>query len=246
MRQIYGTASDIIGGTINCHDYVQIGNITKTDQRVSGDQAEVIAQIDLTFKRSFHPGSTRSDQCAGGMWRGPGFEQDFLVGHTLRVTKTFSFVKFQSGWRCQTKLFSPADGGHLLGEIKDNASAEEIARDFGLMSERSVDCNKPPGHENQRQKLMIENGVMHNKVDIGDKVIDGYSVSSAKRIGVDTILIHATGGAGEFDILLIRQNDRIRAMSSQLLSNGVYMIKDGIFVATRQETPWVSICSAQK
>jgi len=97
------------GQTRNCPAYVEVISITRLDYRINGDQSDVIVRVNLRVKIPFPLVSIEAETCAGGSWYGYPTMKDFPVGQVLALTKTFSFTKFQSGWRCQTRNFSPAE-----------------------------------------------------------------------------------------------------------------------------------------
>lgn len=102
-------------GPINCLEYAEIARAAKPDWRKTGEtSAEVVAEIDLTFKKNFGSGSGIADACAGGMWSGGSIPSEFQPGQTLRVTTSFRFAKFQSGWQCREERFTRVKSGYML------------------------------------------------------------------------------------------------------------------------------------
>jgi hypothetical protein len=128
-------------------------------------------------------------------------------------------------------------------QLREGGSPPEVMQDFGLTGRFAPDCGKPPSRENAHMSYHNENGQIRIAMDAGPTVRRySFLIVSAMRIGTDKIVLRQQIDSTVLDVIMVRQGDRLRSMSSQRVDDGSFLIKDGIMLATGHETVWSSSC----
>jgi uncharacterized protein YecT (DUF1311 family) len=102
-----------------CGDFLAVNRIFTIDRDETENSAEVIAEIEMVVLSPFTACSPIASSCTGACWDlrsgkpkpSPGSREEFLVGYRVRVEKSFSFQKADSGWRCDSSTLQPVEVG---------------------------------------------------------------------------------------------------------------------------------------
>ncbi|GAC1505249.1 MAG: DUF1311 domain-containing protein [Bradyrhizobium sp.] len=106
-----------------CGDFLTVSQVFQIDNEVAEQNALVTAEVEMTVLSPFAACSAVASSCTGTCWDlkagkpkpTPGSRESLLVGHRVRVEKTFAFQKADTGgWRCNTKSLQPVDFGAAL------------------------------------------------------------------------------------------------------------------------------------
>ncbi len=149
-----------------------------------------------------------------------------------------------------TAAFAQADGlGQALERDPAPAAAsniEETLRALGLTGTWAIDCTKPAGAGNVRAEFRTLNGKITQVQDIGGSVTNNYEFQKVERIASDRIRITArfyNSQAEEVNVFeWLLQGNRIRTISNMSEKRGPFVV-DGVIVAVKRETPWLTKCS---
>lgn len=112
-----------IHSTGACGNFFAVNRIFQIDSEQDGDNAEVIAEIEMVVLSPFTACSPIASSCTGTCWDlrsgrpkfTPGSREQFQVGYRLRIEKSFAFQKKDSGWRCDSTAMQPVEVGVALG-----------------------------------------------------------------------------------------------------------------------------------
>jgi tetratricopeptide (TPR) repeat protein len=144
----------------------------------------------------------------------------------------------------EANRLDPMDFSAKTTAVELRAGIEAAMKDFGLTGRFAPDCGSPPGRDNAYMSFQRENGQLRRVLDAGPTVRPSSAlILSAKRIDRDKIEVREQIESNVLDVVMVRQNGRIRSMISRLTVDGRLLIKDGIILATGKETVWASSCA---
>jgi hypothetical protein len=103
-----------------CGPYLVVKDIRQLSKRGAGNDAVLVAEVDLETIQEFEVRSDTAINCTGTWWReDPQFTRHQLsfpeskyfvkVGQLLTLRKTFTFQKNDFGWRCQVQSMKPVE-----------------------------------------------------------------------------------------------------------------------------------------
>jgi uncharacterized protein YecT (DUF1311 family) len=106
----------------SCGDFLRVSRIIQIDTEVSAEQALVTAEVEMKVLSPFAVCSPVAASCTGTCWdlrtgqakSQPGSRDSLPIAHRLRIEKSFSFQKTDSGWRCNTPALQPIELGVAL------------------------------------------------------------------------------------------------------------------------------------
>ena len=108
----------------SCDDFLSVSRVFQIDSEVEAQSAEVTAEVEMVVLSPFAICSPVASSCTGTCWdlksgkakSSPATRDSFPVSHRLRIEKTFTFQKTESGgWRCSSAALPPIDIGVALG-----------------------------------------------------------------------------------------------------------------------------------
>jgi hypothetical protein len=122
-------------------------------------------------------------------------------------------------------------------------SARGVLAEFGFRGEWSADCGQPPGPDNSRRVISGSRRSVKFVENLGeDYRPNEYVVVAARRIGRDTVTIQAElNGENVQELTIVRDGRRMRT-TANVAADGKSLVKDGVVVASKRETPWLSRC----
>jgi uncharacterized protein YecT (DUF1311 family) len=104
----------------NCDNFLRVSRVFQIDTEVSDREALVIAEVEMVVLSPFAVCSPVASNCTGACWDLKAGEaktslasrESFTVSHRLRIEKSFTFQKADSGdWRCATAVLQPVEVG---------------------------------------------------------------------------------------------------------------------------------------
>jgi uncharacterized protein YecT (DUF1311 family) len=105
----------------NCNDFLRVSRVFQIDTEVSDREALVIAEVEMVVLSPFAVCSSVASSCTGACWdlkgqakSSPTSRESFAVTNRLRIEKSFTFQKTDSGWRCGTGELKPVEVGTTL------------------------------------------------------------------------------------------------------------------------------------
>ena len=121
-------AVDLCVGQIHlanaCGDFLRVSRVLQMDTTVSDREALVTAAVEMVVMSPFAVCSPIASSCTGTCWDTktqtakptPGNRESFRVTQRLKVEKSFTFKKADSGgWRCETSALQPINVGTAVG-----------------------------------------------------------------------------------------------------------------------------------
>jgi hypothetical protein len=149
-----------------------------------------------------------------------------------------------------TPAFTQSDGaGEALDKNRSTPTqsqgVEETLRSLGLTGTWAIDCSRPAGNGNIRAEFQNDKGRITQVHDVGGKHHNYYEIQEVTKIATDRVRVRARFHniqASEINIFeWLLQSKRIRTMSN-MTPDGRTFVVDGIIVAAKRETPWLTRC----
>jgi uncharacterized protein YecT (DUF1311 family) len=104
-----------------CDDFLRVSRVFQIDTEVSEREALVIAEIEMVVLSPFAVCSPVASRCTGACWdlngkakSSPASRESFSVANRLRIEKSFTFQKADSGWSCGTAELQPVEVGTTI------------------------------------------------------------------------------------------------------------------------------------
>lgn len=118
---------------------------------------------------------------------------------------------------------------------------------WGLIGDWSLDCSRPPSRDNGYLNYVIQQpGIAMHVRYFGDAQ-DSHEVLDARPVqdgGLElTVRFAFRDGAQTRRWVLIKESNRIRAISNVNVQTGDASIRNGRFVHNGAETPWQTRCT---
>jgi|SRR5215469_15253765 len=135
----------------------------------------------------------------------------------------------------------------LCPALAHSQSAAEAMRDFGLIGTWAAACQEGPSPTNNHATYQVTpTGDLQLKYQSGADFEDSvYDIREVKRLAPEKLSLRQVLIGNErviLDIVLIKENDRIRIWSS-LFPDGTALVEDGVMTsATGRETRWMTHC----
>jgi hypothetical protein len=130
-------------------------------------------------------------------------------------------------------------------------SSTRTIQDFGLVGKWAIECSRPPAPANEHSLFAVtSSGSILVMNDFGPDY-DGmvYRVVHAEPVGLDKISLRqvlTTDEAVVLDIVMLKNNERIRVWSSRT-ADGNMFVKDGtIASANDHATRWHNRCEEKR
>jgi uncharacterized protein YecT (DUF1311 family) len=104
----------------SCGNFLSVHRVTQIDRQEAGPEAHVVARLDMVVLSPFAVCSSVASGCTGSCWDAkegrakamPATKDSFAVATRLRIEKSFSFRKADSGgWRCSSTALQPIQAG---------------------------------------------------------------------------------------------------------------------------------------
>ena len=147
-------------------------------------------------------------------------------------------IKFLAAAAAVILFCSPATSAESPGETLES---------FGFFGRWATDCNQPASPDNNvRTAQLSPAGDPVFSESLGSEP-NSYVVFRVRRTGADTIILR-TKLNGEIiqELTMHRQGDRIRTIANRDMASGGYLVRKGVVVSTKRETPWLTRCGAQE
>jgi uncharacterized protein YecT (DUF1311 family) len=105
-----------------CGNFLAVNRVFQTGGNRTDDSAQITGEIEMVVLSPFTACSPIASGCTGTCWdlkagkpkSMPGSREQFQVGYRLRIEKSFSFQKNDSGWRCNSTVLQPVEVGIAL------------------------------------------------------------------------------------------------------------------------------------
>jgi hypothetical protein len=128
-------------------------------------------------------------------------------------------------------------------------TVQQSLRDFGMLGTWANDCTQPASDNNFHTVFSVSPSgqVMRTQYDKPGSKRNEYTIMSAKRIAADELwYLQVSNGVpapySRIELVLTRDGDRFRYLSSKVEGGDAYMIKDGKFVSNGNESAWNFKC----
>lgn len=123
----------------------------------------------------------------------------------------------------------------------------EMLSRWGLVGDWSLDCSRPPSRDNGYLNYVIQQpGIAMHVRYFGDAK-DSHEVLDARPVqggGLElTVRFAFRDGAQTRRWVLVKEGNRIRAISNVNVETGDASIRNGRFVHNGAETPWQTQCT---
>jgi len=139
----------------------------------------------------------------------------------------------------------------LLLDLANAQPATRAIRDFDLLGRWAIECTRPASPMNEHSLFSLTSlGIAWVFNDFGPDY-DGmvYRIVDAKRVAPDKLSLRqilATDDNVVLDIVIVKDNDRIRIWSSRTV-DGTILVKDGTTAsANEQQTRWSGRCGERR
>lgn len=140
-----------------------------------------------------------------------------------------------------------AAGGIARAQTAHQRQVADTVRAFDLIGSWSLDCARPAGRDNGYLNYEIRDPGIAMHVRHFGNADDEHEVLDARPVeggGLElTVRFQFENGAQTRKWVLIKQGNRIRAISNVSVDNGSYSIRDGRFLHNGAESPWQNRCT---
>jgi hypothetical protein len=112
-----------------------------------------------------------------------------------------------------------------------------------------MDCDQPASQTNTvRTAQLSSTGDPNFTESLGGRgEPNSYVILRAKRTSADTIVLRTKlNGEITQELTMHRRGDRIRTLTNRDIASGDYLVRKGVVVSTKNETPWLTRCAAQE
>ncbi len=111
----------------SCGNFVRINRVYALDSQVGDQEAQVTGEIEMVVLAPFTACSKIASTCTGTCWdlrtgrpqpaaaNRERAAEAFNVTRSLRIQRTFAFVKANDGWRCREDELAPVNSGVSSG-----------------------------------------------------------------------------------------------------------------------------------
>jgi uncharacterized protein YecT (DUF1311 family) len=111
----------------SCGNFVRINRVYARDSQVGDQEAQVTGEIEMVVLAPFTACSKIASTCTGTCWdlrtgrpqpaaaTRERAAEAFTVTRSLRIQRTFAFVKANDGWRCREDELAPVNSGVSSG-----------------------------------------------------------------------------------------------------------------------------------
>lgn len=127
-------------------------------------------------------------------------------------------------------------------------SLNETLEAFGFFGRWAMNCEGPASPTNNVRTARLSPGgdPVFNESLGGSGEPNSYVILRAKRAGADTIVLR-TKLNGEIiqELTMHRRGDRLRTITNRDIASGEYLVRKGVVVSTKQETPWLVRCTQE-
>ena len=137
-------------------------------------------------------------------------------------------------------------GEHAFAQTAQQRQVADTVRAWDLLGAWSLDCSRPPANDNGYLNYEIRGpGIAMHVRNFGTSS-DAHEVLEARPVeggGLEiTVRFQFESGAQMRRWVLVKRDDRIRAVSNVSVDNGSYSIRDGRFLHNGAETQWQKRC----
>ena len=128
------------------------------------------------------------------------------------------------------------------------ASAEtpaQAAARWGLLGTWRLDCTKPASQANQSFTFVARSGQLFQDRDLGGDSRDSSPMTQAEIAANGTIVLMTVFSGGTRQAVFMKSDDgrRRRVMSNRDVNTDEYTIRNGLYAANGQPTPWSARCN---
>jgi hypothetical protein len=131
--------------------------------------------------------------------------------------------------------FGPPASAELLSETLEN---------FGFFGRWAMSCEEPASPANTvRTARLSPTGDAIFTESLGGGEPNSYVILRAKRSDADTLALRTKlNGDITQDLTMYREGDRLRTMSNRDVPSGRFVVRNGVVVGSKQNTPWLTRC----
>jgi len=137
----------------------------------------------------------------------------------------------------------------LSGAAAHAESTRAILQDFGFFGLWSPECDLAVQPDNLLRETSIEpSGQVKFTETFGkDYQPQVYVVLAARRAGPDILVLRIElNGTIRQELTIVRETGRLRTTTNRRLSDGKYVVKDGVVLSINKETPWLVKCGLMR
>lgn len=135
------------------------------------------------------------------------------------------------------------------GPASSAESLAETLENFGFFGRWAMDCEQPasPSNNVRIARLSAASDPVFSENLGGSGEPNSYVILRAKRTSLDTIVLRTKlNGETVQELTMRRHGDRIQTITNRDPATGQYLVRKGVIVGTKQETPWLTRCAAQE
>ena len=135
------------------------------------------------------------------------------------------------------------------GPASSAESLTEILENFGFFGRWAMDCDQPasPANNVRVARVSASSDPIFSENLGGSGEPNSYVILRAKRTGPDTIVLRTKLNGEIVQELTMRRNgERIQTITNRDPATGKYIVRKGVIVGTKYETPWLTRCGAQE
>jgi hypothetical protein len=128
-------------------------------------------------------------------------------------------------------------------------SLSETLEAFGFFGRWAMNCDEPasPTNNVRNARLSTTGDPIFSESLGGAGEPNSYVILRAKRASADTIVLRTKlNGKITQELTMHRHGDRLRTITNRDIASGDYLVRKGVVVSARQETPWLTRCTQQE
>lgn len=122
-------------------------------------------------------------------------------------------------------------------------SAKSVLEEAGFVGTWAIQCGSGPELENGHQVFEIQSsGSAQVRILFGkgyENLV--YVIREIRRLPGGQIWMRTSFKSEDRELTMLREGNRLRTMSNRR-TDGTFVVKDGILVASGSETPWITRC----
>jgi hypothetical protein len=125
-------------------------------------------------------------------------------------------------------------------------SVQGTLKEFDFFGVWSPECDLPAAPGNSlREVTANDQGQVRFTESFGKEYDPNvYVVLDAKRVNSSTFILRIElNGATRQDLTMVREPGRVRTVANQRVTDGSFVVKDGMVVANGNATPWMVHCA---
>lgn len=119
----------------------------------------------------------------------------------------------------------------------------ETLEAFGFSGTWALNCNQPASPDNNVRIISVSpagDPIFTESLGFEPNI---YVILRAHIEGDSIALRTKLNGEIEQDLTMRKREDRLRTMSNRDVASGRYVVRDGLVLSNKQETPWLTHCA---